>query len=167
MSWVFVPLEIPNTATKEAPLQVAIKGVLGQVGGIVVILPITTDQHQVGVRIKAPDNALLPVVIEGSDGWLYSQKYGVTLDLRERRSLGRSAPISLTVEGFNTDAATQHAQVGIYFHPWANDAAYAVKQVMTALDAMTSRTAWPEVEKQIRRVFAIAREFLTGGKSDG
>ena len=163
MSWIFSPLTIPVTATKENPTQVIIKGSLGQVGGLVVILPITTNQHEVGVRVRTPEGQLLPVVTEGSDGWIYSQKFGVKLELKECRSLGRSAPINVIVEGFNTDAAEQKAQVGIYFHPWANDTGRVVHHIVTALDAVSSRAAWPEIEKQLRRVFELARKFFIGG----
>ncbi len=166
MSWIFTPISIPTTATKENPTRVVMKGIIGQVGGLVVILPISTNQHQVGVRIKTPEGPLLPVVIEGSDRWIYSQKYGVKLELREHRSLGKSAPINIIVEGFNTDAATQIAQIGIYVHPWANDTQRIVGRIITTLDVISSAAVWPEIERQIRRVFTLARDFFTGGKNE-
>lgn len=163
MSWIFVPLTIPNTATKENPTQVVIKGSLGQVGGLVVILPITTNQHEVGVRVRTPEGSLLPTLVEGSDGWIYSQKFGVKLELNERRSLGRSAPINVIFEGFNLDTGEQKAQIGIYFHPWSNDTGHVTHRLITTLDALSSRSTWPEIEKQLRRVFELARNFFTGG----
>lgn len=166
MSWIFTPISIPNDATKESPTQVIIKGSIGQVGGLVIILPITTEQHEVGLRIRTPEGPILPVTIEGSGDWIYSQKFGVKLELHERRSLGRAAPINVIVEGFNTDTATQLAQVGIFFHPWATDTERVVSRIITTLNAVSDRTAWPEIERQIRRVLQLARDFFAGGKNE-
>jgi len=164
MSWVFSPISIPNTATKNSPTRVTLKGSIGQVGGLVIILPATTNQSELGIRILTPEGAVLPVLIEGSDGWIYSQKSLVKLELRERRSLGKVAPINIFVEGFNTDTGTHIAQVGIYFHPWATETQRVIARIITTLNAVSDRSAWPEIERQIRRVFTLARDFFTGGK---
>ncbi len=44
MSWIFSQITIPNTATKNNPTRVTLKGIIGQIGGLVVILPPTTNQ---------------------------------------------------------------------------------------------------------------------------
>lgn len=166
MSWIFSPITIPNTATKNDPTRVVLKGTIGQIGGLVVILPATTAQSELGIRIRTPKGPLLPVVIEGSDSWIYSQKSLVKLELRERRSLGKSAPIDIYIEGFNTDTGAHIAQVGLYLHPWATETQRAISRIVTTLNAVSDATAWPEIERQIRRVFKLAREFFTGGKND-
>ncbi len=166
MSWIFSPITIPNTATKNKPTRVALKGSVGQVGGLVVILPATTNQSELGIRILTPKSAVLPVVIEGSDSWIYSQKSLVKLELCERRSLGEMAPIDIFIEGFNTDTGTHIAQVGIYLHPWATETQRVIARIMTTLKAVSDRSAWPEIERQIRRVFTLARDFFIGGKND-
>ena len=166
MSWIFSSISIPNTATKNSPTRVTLKGTIGQVGGLVVILPATTNQSELGIRITTPEGPILPVVIKGSDSWVYSQKSLVKLELCERRSLGRSAPINIFIEGFNTDTGTHIAQVGIYLHPWATETQRVIAQIMTTLNAVSDRSAWPEIERQIRRVFTLARDFFIGGKND-
>ncbi|KKN42649.1 hypothetical protein LCGC14_0711010 [marine sediment metagenome] len=166
MSWIFTPIAIPNTTTPTTPTRVTLKGTIGQVGGLVLILPATTMPGEVGIRILTPEGALIPVAIEGSGSWIYSQKSSLKLDLYERRSVGKAAPINIFIEGFNTDTGLHIAHVGIFFHPWATDTERVIARIITTLNAVSDRTAWPEIERQVRRVFELARDFFTGGKND-
>ncbi len=87
------------------------------------------------------------------------------LELCERRSIGKAAPIDIYIEGFNTDTGSLIAQVGMYLHPWATETERAITRVVTTLDALSDAAAWPEIERQLRRVFKLARDFFTGGKN--
>ena len=162
MSWIFTPITIPASTTKATPTQVNMELVTGQIRQVAVFMPATTNDHQAGVRITAPQGLVFPTRANGSDDWLYSYTVFYKEVFITRLDLGFVAPVQVTIEGHNSDSVQKIAQVGVYIEPYQTEVEIMLRNINAAIAALKQASQSPEFVKQIDLFISL----LTGGVKD-
>ena len=167
MSWIWTPITIADGVEKDDPTKVNITAAVGRIRGFAFLLPNTAAGLDAGVRILAADRRLFPGMAEGADQWLYVlMAPGPPLCLNQvyedEISLQEVAPVLISVQGFNKSGGEITGQVGVRLEPAGADVENFTAKIAAALGALVEVTQWPEIERQLRRLWNFTDQFKRG-----
>ncbi len=162
MSWIWTPITIADGVEKDDPTKVDITAAIGRIRGFAFIVPSTTAGQDAGVRVLASDRRLFPGMAEGADQWLYVQKFVFNQVYEDAVTLQEVAPVLLSIQGYNKSGGEITAQVGIRLEPAGAVADQFQATISSALSALVEVMSWPDVERQIRRLWTVVKKFSGG-----
>lgn len=165
MSWLFTPITIADGTEKDDHAKVDIIAAIGHVRGFAILLPGTASGQDAGIRVLAADRRMFPGMAEGADQWLYAQTFAINQIYEDAQVLQDTAPVLISVQGFNKSGGAITAQVGVRLEAASVQADQFQVTISSALTALVDVTSWPDIERQIRRIWTVARK-IAGGNND-
>lgn len=164
MGWYFLSKDITNGVAKADAETQTIKIPKGSIRALFLNLEATTNASEAGVRLTTPKSTIFPKMGEDSDEWFMMSTVPIIKQFEEVINLEKVAPVTLTLEGFNTDSAARFAQIGVYVDPWESDIERIIARAAEVLDAISVTITQPDIEKQLRRLWEILQNIMKGGE---
>jgi hypothetical protein len=166
MSWIWTPITIADGVEKDDPTKVDITAAVGRIRGFAVAMPLTTAGQDAGIRVLAADRRLFPGMAEGADQWLHVQKFAFNQVYEDAIMLQEVAPVLISVQGYNKSGGSIAAQVGVRLEPSAVVTEQFTATIASALVALVEVTQWPDLERQLRRLWTFVNQFKGGNDNE-